>query len=416
MRRRIVAAVASVVALGVLPIGTAASRADEPALGSYGGDARGTGVHVLSYSNGLTNFATGFVDNSYPLASTHMDAAPATQAVASVVDTGPLGATGTSQAKPQVFAISPQLADLVEQPQYATASYPGQASASRSQGGSVAEASAGQNNADANAAAAGGSADEANSNVRVDQAAGKVLANATGHVNHVGFDSGLLVIAGVDVRASVTIEGSKVTPHYEIAVESATVNGMPVMITDKGVVVQDPVPGSDAATQAINGQLNQALAGAALSVYVTAPKVTMNGAQATVEVSGVHVSYVAPQPDPSVPTFTYDFILGEARAFAFAVGAESTDESVSASGSDELVSAGELPSDLGSVSGAVTPLVPETGTISRQTGGAERNLTALPVSLRRKRPTWLVPIYLIWQALVLATGGALLWSRREDHG
>ncbi len=431
MRVRRTALVAAVllaaVGLGLGAVTTSVFAA-EPAFTAYGADGSGTGVHVLGYTNGLTNFASGFLDNAYPLAVSHIDAAPAAQAVASVADTGPLGATGVGQVQANV-------PNVASQPQYAIASYPGRPTASLSQGTSVAEASADQDGAQSRGAVGavgtGGSVesdadvahtsgDEGSSRARVDQVARTVIAAATGHVSRAVFGSGVLKIADVNVTAGVTSDGSKATPSYTIAVGSATVNGMPVAITEKGVVVQNaPLPGSDAVTQVVNGQLNQALASEGLAVRVTAPTITTSAGQSSVQVSGVHVSYTAPNPNPSVPTLTFNYILGEARAFAFGVLATGSDAAPEPVGA--AVDAGSVDStDIGSVSGAIVSPSPELSAVGSglPTTRSGRSSTAglLSVSARRVRPTWLVPIYFIWQALVLATAGALVWSRGDPRG
>src|SRR5438309_1116220 len=129
MRRVAMVAGLVVCALGPAVGAVDAQTASTPQYSSYGADAGGTGVHSLAASNAFPNFRTGAVDNSYPLATSHLDVA-ATQATASVADSGPLGATAAGQA------------NGAQQPQSATASYPGQDKASLSQGGSVAEAQA----------------------------------------------------------------------------------------------------------------------------------------------------------------------------------------------------------------------------------------------------------------------------------
>jgi hypothetical protein len=404
-------AVALPAGLAVIP-----ARADDAAFSSYGADASATGVHLLSYTNALTNFATGFVDNSYPLASTHLDAGPASQAVASVADTGPLGVTAEGQVKPNLEMISPGSGELVSQPQYAVARYPGTPSASLDNAGAVARSDADSNGAQAVAAFMAGSADNAVSSVRVDPIIGTVIGEGHSHVNRFTVGGGLLDLANVDVVARVTVEGTKVTPYYAISVGSATVNGMPVQVTDKGVVVQGaPLPGSDAMTQVVNEQLNGALAAAGLGVSATAPKIVTDAGQATVEVSGVHVHYTAPNPDPSVPTLSYDFIVGEARAFSFGVPATPTTDSLSPSAElPTTITDVQGATDLGDISGAVGDLSPQIANTAAPRRIANP-LTAVPAAFRRPRPTWLVPIYVIWQLLMLITGGALVWSR-GDHG
>ena len=420
MTVRRVCAVVAVAVLTLSPLGTVGSHAadDASVLSAYGGDASGTSVHALGATNALTNFRTGFIDNSYPLATAHLDAAPAAQGTASIADTGPLGGVAVSQAP-----------TVIQQPQYALATYPGESDASRSQAGTVAEARATETGANAHSAiAAAGetgavehpgdvlhtSADDATSRVVVDRTAGTIDASAVGHASHASFGGGALVLDGVDVRASVTASATgtaKATPRYALSIASASVNGTPVAITDKGVVAAEPVAGSDAATAALNQQLNQALAGAGLKVFVTAPTITTSGAQATVAVTGVHVVYTAPAPDPSVPTLSLEYIVGEARAFGFVVPGDLKGVTAPEPEVAPVVSG----VDLGSSTGAIEPVAP---VVSPAVPGAVTVSPgrAIPVTYRRPRPTWLVPLYVAWQVLVLLTAGALVWARRVGDG
>src|SRR2546427_9559276 len=65
--------------------------ADVPAsVDSYGGNSAAAGVHAIAGSNNDPNFQNGAVGNRYPLAQANQDVSPATQAVASVSDVGPL--------------------------------------------------------------------------------------------------------------------------------------------------------------------------------------------------------------------------------------------------------------------------------------------------------------------------------------
>ena len=420
---------AGVVVLMATLTGGGAIAETAPALSAYGADASGTGVRVLGATNAFPNFRTGFLDNSYPLATSHIDASPASQATASVADTGPLGSTAASQA------------NGAQQPQYAVASFPGTAKATKSAGVSVADAAALETAASSRGAviavgsAGPGSvedpkdplhtgADAAESHVSIDRATSKVSAESSGHVARATFGGGALVISALNTHASVTIERGRATPHSAVEIGDVTVNGTPVKLSDKGVVVdKDPLPGSDALTQVVNDQLTSALRNAGLEVFLTPPRITVSGASATVATAGVHVRYTAPAVDPSVPSLSLEYILGEARAFAFATGAAASASATPSAGAGLGAASGTTeasgtepaatvagPSGESSL-GVTSPLasLPSSATTNETS-----TLQAAPAFVRASaRPTWLLVMYLVWQALVIAAAGVVLWWRAE---
>ena len=435
-KRRVLLAAGAVVlcvAFAVpLVVGHSGAGADQVALTAWGADGSGAGVHVLGASNAFPNFRTGFLDNAYPLASAHLDASPAAQATASVADSGPLGSTAVA------VADNP----AVSQPQYAVSTFPGAPAATKTQGASVADAFTTEKSADARgalgAAGSGGpgaveqpkdpghtSFGEGQAHLSVDKVAGRVSSTSTGHVQRATFGSGALVIGNVEVTAGVTSDGATATPTYSIRVTGASVNGSAVEITDKGVVVQGKAQnGSDAASQFVNGNLNQSLANEGIKVFVTRPDVSVQGAGATVYATGVHVVIAPPSPNPSVPAQTIEYVLGEARAFAFATPA--TPAPVAAPPSAPVESAVSAPADLGNGSTQVlgtqssasepTPLpaTPTGGGRARGAASIPRPVTTrLPTQLAssRSRPSWLIWLYLVWQALVLLSAGVVLWWR-----
>jgi hypothetical protein len=416
VRRRLAVLTGALTVLGGLGLVLVPARAAGPAFVAYGADAGGTAVHSLGGSNAFPNFRTGAVDNSYPLATAHLDASPAAQATASLADTGPLGATGASQA------------GGAQQPQYAVATYPGQGSASLSAGASVAEAAATETSADSvgSVGAAGStveqpgdpahtSADHGDAHVVIDRAKGLVSARSIGHVGRASFAAGALVIGDVDVTASVTSDGTTATPAVHVAVGSAAVNGTPVEITDKGVVVADaPQPGSDAVTATVNGQLNQALAAAGVKVFATAPEVLVEGARGSVSATGVHVIVTPASPDPSVPTVSVEYILGEARAFAFAEPGEPTGETVATPAQtlgDDLTAPDSF--DAGVPSGVTSAGAVQLPRPTRPVGsGGQLGTQPASVFGHRDKPTWLVVLFLVWQGLMVVTTGLVLWTRR----
>jgi hypothetical protein len=82
-------------------------------LGNYNGTVSATAVHVQAGSSAFPNFASGAVDNRYPLASAHLDSSPFANAVASPFDTGPLGQTVAASGQQN----QPQYADVRCPPQ-----------------------------------------------------------------------------------------------------------------------------------------------------------------------------------------------------------------------------------------------------------------------------------------------------------
>ena len=412
MKRIAIAAAVVVCALGP---SVGAQTTTVPTYSSYGADAGGTGVHSLAASNAFPNFRTGAVDNSYPLATSHLDLS-ATQATASVADSGPLGATAAGQA------------NGAQQPQYATASYPGHDKASLTQGGSVAEAQATSTSAHSRGSVAAAtsngpaavekkddgaqtSSDYGESGVAITPDTGEVVATGDGRVDRATFAGGVFVVSGAHVTAQVRIADGVATPAYTIDAGNMTVNGTAVKVTDKGVEAANPT-GNDALQQVVNGQLDQALKGAGLEVFLTAPDVVAAGDSGHVAVSGLHVRYTQPNDNPAVPTQSVEYILGEARAFAFVVpgeGAPSVSASVGVDAGSSGPSTSGVTTNPSAAHPTATPPTSETATAAAPSGDSPS-----PIALLRHKPTYLVWLYLIWQALVLATGGALLWWRRAE--
>ena len=182
-------------------------------------------------------------------------------------------------------------------------------------------------------------------------------------------------------------------------------------VTDKGVEAANPT-GNDALQQVVNGQLDQALKGAGLEVFLTAPDVVAAGDSGHVAVSGLHVRYTQPNDNPAVPTQSVEYILGEARAFAFVVpgeGAPSVSASVGVGAGSSGPSTSGVTTNPSAAHPTATPPSSEAATAAAPSGDSSS-----PIALLRRKPTYLVWLYLIWQALVLATGGALLWWRRAE--
>ena len=447
--------IAALLAAGLvaLPAATAVPMAYAAPAGSfvaYGLDGTGTGVHVRAGTDAFPNFATGVIDNSYPLAAVHLDASPAAKATASLADTGPLGATAAGQA------------GGIQQTQYATASYPGTPSASQSTGASQADAGATGTSADARSAYAAvpppsagssplpvpalpalpplptlgalpgtssGPLAVANglgeSHAVIDQAGGVVKTTSIGSVSRATFGDGLLVIEGVTVKVEANSDGVTGVTDSSIDVGRIMVAGKAVAITDKGIALADlPVPGVP--TEAVTAQLRDALAKAGITLSTVAPIVDVQGAMATISATGLHVKVAQPPTAPGVPTQSFEYILGEAHASAFATPASPAPTSL-----DDATPPAPVRTD--PLTGAATspdpsPAFSDTGDVGSSTSGFDTASAATPASATKAsgaparrglmqkvlhtKPRYLLFAFLAWLCLIWGTALALLRSRR----
>ncbi|HEV8625454.1 MAG TPA: hypothetical protein VG034_13425 [Acidimicrobiia bacterium] len=92
---------------GVLLVAASQGSAQQE-LGNYNGTVSGTALHVQAGSAAFPNFATGAVDNRYPLAAARLDSSPFANALSSPLDTGPLGQTVAASGQQN----QPQYADV----------------------------------------------------------------------------------------------------------------------------------------------------------------------------------------------------------------------------------------------------------------------------------------------------------------
>ncbi|MHB8465995.1 MAG: hypothetical protein ACYDH6_01310 [Acidimicrobiales bacterium] len=399
--------VALVVGAGMIPPAQA-----KVAFAAYGADASGTAVHLRSGTNSLSNFSNGFIDNAFPLAATHMDASPATTAAATVADTGPGGGFLDFEANGKL-----------PQTQYALAGSPGAPSSTISAQGTVITAQATSTSADARAAVgtttSGGpnakespaapvntDGDTGQSHVIFDGTS--VKANSASSLAHVTLAGGLVAIDGLTVTASVVATATTVTTGYSVTAQAVKVAGVAVSVTDKGIAPLGPNP---VPVQA----LNQALAQSGVSLRTVAPVITHNGINATVEATGITVSFTAPDPNPSVPSSISQVILGEARAFAFATVAGEVAPPPPPTVVNPPAPAPEVlalpPAVVSAPTVATTPAPPTVVAPPAATAPS----TGLRLITTRGRPTALLWLYLLWQIIILANAGAVLWWRRTTR-
>jgi hypothetical protein len=124
------------------------------------------------------------------------------------------------------------------------------------------------------------------------------------------------------------------------------------------------------------------------------------------------VRYTQPTADASVPKQTVEYILGEARAFVFAVPANGGPSISAGAGTTAGPTTGGTGTSARPSGGVSSSTASNTG--SQTAAAAPAAQETNPVSIVHRKPSYLVWLYLIWQTLVVCTGGALLWWRRME--
>jgi len=434
------------------------------------GTANATPVHIIAGSDAFTNFRTGAIDNSYPLAHSHIDGAPASEAAATFADTGPLVQTGVGTANPMLPA-----GVQVNQVQYATAHYPPGTTTPAtfgSAGGPYASADATATAAHATATLASAAApalpvtppaapasanqsslnqdalravltawrrawlndreaamypmprasaaqpdgtdgDTGLSSVSLD--AGGLTTIGESRVLNANFANGLISISGLRVAASITNDG---TPKHSITVKiaEAAVGGIPVTISTDGVsIATTALPGIAPVRDQAVAALNSALAAAGVSISLVNPTITTTAGQETIDAFGVRIQFDQPPSGPGVPSQHVTIVLGEAFVDALAVPGEAldtSDESTTDTGGGFIDTTDNGGSDLFGVLGDTTS---SGGVVSTPRGrGTSPNVAGGSlVSTVRKKPTDLVLLYFLWQSTLIGTLFSLWWRRQE---
>jgi len=396
---------------GVLLVAAAQGDAAQE-LGNYNGTVSGTALHVQAGSAAFPNFASGAIDNRYPLAAARLDSSPFANALSSPLDTGPLGQTVAASGQQN----QPQYADVRCPPQcddkpVVVGSAPGPfASSQAADHKALSEARSGGVTSGGGAPAApappggkaalraallawraqfltaddalrypmpaadtpdGVSGDTARSEARLDGST--LLLDGTSSIGELVLGGGALVLRDVNVKVSVTNDG---TPKKTVAVTvgSALVGGTPVTIGADGVSVNgQAVPGiAEAAAQA-NAALNEALGKAGIEVRSLTPSEQLTDHQLTLDAVGVLIRLAPASPAPGVPANFTAMAVGEVFADSLAVPGEAGGE-LDDGLPDVSADTGSLPSpstDTGATSGSADlPTSPsDTGSMGAAAGG-----------------------------------------------
>ena len=155
--------------------------------------------------------------------------------------------------------------------------------------------------------------------------------------------------------------------------------------------------------------LNSALKSAGVQLYTVRPQTKKSANELTITATGVHVAFKQPVDQAGVPSQTVDHIVGEVFADSLAAPA------------------GPIPNlSLGGLTGSATGFTGGdttggsggtsfgSGSSSSSSGGPGSSTSgSLPAAFTalQNKPGWLLAAYLVWQALMIATG-ASLWRWR----
>lgn len=441
-----VAFAASDVAL-VRVVGASQDDTQAANYGLYNGQVYATADRQQVGTTVDNNFAGGAFNNFYPLAYSGV-AVAGTNATATWADTGPFA---------QAVLGGGANGEVVNQPQYVHAQFPGNehpgafnAPTGSSASASVTSASAtatsyattagnppgsGESSAATQDALAtslaqwkakymgapvaasaaspstpadGTDGDTGTDSVYFDTSKGFVTTGSS-RVAHASFGGGMIVID--NVRVDLTImnpgDGSKPATAESILVGSASINGVPVSIGQNGVTVGPQTVPADQVQQA-SQQLNDALAQSGFSIHLVTPIEAVQGFSEHVDAVGVVVNWSQPAAltPPGVPSQFVTHTLGEV-----VIDNEAT---LSPSASSLL---GGLSSGLGSTFGGgfssstSTVTAPAAATPAPQRA-APPKAPAAPAGVRitPSRPLWLLLLYLAWQTLLIGTAASIyLW-------
>ena len=447
-RGRIVYATGAVAgfALWLLPLGAAA---EVPAtVSSYGSSATAGAVHVIAGSSAFPNFNPGAVDNRYTLAAVKQDASPASYAVATFEDIGPLAATLVPGAAPYarsqypaggksaidscavgpaaIFGVNnfwnqnagsgaPQ--NPVPNPPSSAPCQPVPGIAASSAADELTAASkatmvdTGTFSGLNGAVKTVGAAADAGS---VLDASGKLVTYSHSALKSVAI--GPLTVNKVDVLARVTAAGGHAKTE-----STATIGE--ILYDDgtgkKTVVVRAGTDGVYIAGGKVTDvpPVDQGLEGF-YHVWAAAPQKKEDGGHGVISLAALHVALVHPVPT-GVPQQNVEYVIGEASADAFAVPAtpaassaptDSSSDSAASSGVSSA-SGSSSASFSGSAGGAVSAEAADTGAGAPAAAGpAAATRPAAAVIPPNKRGVAL--LFLLWESLLMATAAAMVWARR----
>jgi hypothetical protein len=237
----------------------------------------------------------------------------------------------------------------------------------------------------------------------LDPHSGAVVTSGKSSLGTVNIGGGQIILKHIDVTVTIANRGAP-KGHAFVSIGAAKIGGVPVTIDQNGVHVQGQ--GSGLPYAQAGDALNSALKSAGVQLYTVRPQTKKSANELTITATGVHVMFTQVVNQSGVPSQTADHIVGEVFADSLAApappvpklsfGGTGSLPGVTGGGTTGVSGGTSFGSGSSSASGAGSP-----------TGGSSPSAFTTLLS----KPAWLLAAYLIWQALILATG-ASLWRWR----
>jgi len=239
----------------------------------------------------------------------------------------------------------------------------------------------------------------------LDPHSGAVVASGKSSLGTVNIGGGQIILKHIDVTVKITNRGTPTGKAF-VTIGSASVGGVPVTIDQNGVHVNGQ--GSDLPYGQADDALNAALKSAGIQLYTVRPQTKKSANELTITATGVHVAFTQVVNQAGVPSQTVDHIVGEVFADSLAAPAGPIPNlSLGLPGSLSGPTTGYTGGGSGGTSfGSGSNSSSSLGHGSSSSGSSPSAFTTL-----LNKPAWLLAAYLVWQALMIATG-ASLWRWR----
>lgn len=239
---------------------------------------------------------------------------------------------------------------------------------------------------------------------KIDPKSRAVVTSGHSFSGTVKIAAGQIILKNVDVTVRI-VNAGKPKGGCSSKVGGATVGGVPVTIDQNGVHVAGQ--GSGVPYGQADSAMNAALKQAGVQLYTVKPQVTKSANQLTIDCTGVHASFSQPVGQSGVPSQTVDHIIGEVFVDSLASPAPKIPKvNFNNGGGSTFNNGGGSSSSSGGGSYG--------NNSSSSSGNGGNGSTSTPTSFLTaalSKPWWLLAAYLVWQAIVIATG-ASLWRWR----
>ncbi len=265
------------------------------------------------------------VDSGSPVVIGFLDSSPEAQMLAAAVEPGTLFRTAAAIANgefgEEVIPSNQALAQYPAGPEQAVDQPAGTVedgpfSSTGASASAVARERSIQGAAEASSQSSGtdgtSEGSRAEASAAADPGSGTLQAVAVGKAAKTTFAGGVFVVDNVLGSAQVMLVGGERTAQAGLSIGGGSVGGVPVAITDEGVIVAADaplLPGQEAS--ALQDQVNAQLTQAGIAVSIAQPRESVEGRSMIADSGGLVVTVSTPS-SPAAPGNVVTYILGQA--------------------------------------------------------------------------------------------------------